>query len=61
MTTTVLYTKISVQTKTLDTGSLVTTTFLNKKISAENKITAENFAARLKQDNLVRKTDLIIN
>ena len=33
VTTTVLYTKISVQTKTLDTGSLVTTTFLNKKIS----------------------------
>ena len=62
-----------VENKIPDTSSLVTTTVLNKKISeVENKIpdhakyittqefnnlTAENFAARLKQANLVSKTD----
>ena len=55
-----------------DTSSLVTTTVLNTKISEVenkilshdkyitttefNKLTAENFAARLKQANLVTKT-----
>ena len=62
-----------VQSKIPDTSSLVTTTALNTKISeVENKISvhakcitieefnklaAENFAARLKQINLVKKTD----
>ena len=62
-----------VENKIPDTSSLVTTTVLNKKISeVENKIpdhakyittqefnnlTAENFTARLKQANLVSKTD----
>ena len=56
-----------------DTSSLVTTTVLNTKIGEVdnktpdhtkyttthefNKLTAENFAARLKQANLVSKTD----
>ena len=56
-----------------DTSSLVTTTALNTKISEVenkipnhdkyittpefNKLTAENFTARLKQANLVTKTD----
>ena len=56
-----------------DTGSLVTTTVLNTKISEFenktpdhakyittqefNKLTTENVAARLKQANLVRKTN----
>ena len=62
-----------VENKIPDTSSLVTRTVLNKKISdVENKIldhakyittqefnelNAENFAARLKQANLVRKTN----
>ena len=57
----------------LNTSNLVTTTVLNTKISEVenkilshdkyittpefNKLTAENFAARLKQANLVTKTD----
>ena len=56
-----------------DTSNLVTTTVLNTKISKIenkipdnskyfttqefNKLTAEKFAARLKQANLVNKTD----
>ena len=72
VTTTVLNTKISeVENKILDTNSLITA--LNTKISeVENKIldhakyittqefnkfTEENFVARLKQVNLVNKTD----
>ena len=66
-----------VENKIPDTSSLVTTTVHNARISeVENKIldhakyiitqklyklTAENFAARLQQANLVSKTDLIIN
>ena len=62
-----------VENTTLDTSSLVTTTVLNTKIGEVdnkisdhakyittqefNKLTAENFAARLKQANLVSKTD----
>ena len=62
-----------VENKIPDNSSLVTTTVLNTKISkVENKLfdhdkyittpefdklTAENFAARLKQSNLVNKTD----
>ena len=62
-----------VRNKIPDTSSSVTTTVLNTKISeVDNKIpdhtkyittkesiklTAENFAARLKHANLVRKTD----
>ena len=62
-----------VENKIPNTTSLLTTTVLNTKISeVENKIpdnskcittqefdklTAENFAARLKQPNLVKKTD----
>ena len=62
-----------VENKISDTSNLVTTTVLNTKISeAENKIpnhdkyittpefnklAAERFAARLKQANLVTKTD----
>ena len=62
-----------VENKIPNTSSLVTTTVLNTKISeAENKIpdhskyittpefnklTAENFAARLKQADLVNETD----
>ena len=73
MTTTVLNTNISeVENKTLDTSNLVTTTILNTKICEDenktpdhskyttqeyNKLTAEDFAARLKQANLVSKTD----
>ena len=57
----------------LDVGKLNNTTFLNRKISEVenkipnddknittpefNKLTAENFKARLKQTNLVTKTD----
>ena len=59
--------------KLANTSNLVTTIFLNTKISdienkipdnfkyittqEFNKLTAENFAARLKQANLVNKTD----
>ena len=73
MTTTVLNTKISEVEKILDTSSLVTTVVVNTKIEeVENKIpdharyittqefsklTAENFGARLKQANLVNKTN----
>ena len=62
-----------VENKIPDTSSLLTTNVLNTKISEVeskildhaqyinarelNKLTAENFAARLKQVNLVRKTD----
>ena len=62
-----------VENKIPDTSSLVTTTVLNTKISEvenknldhakyittqeSNKLTAENFAARLKQTNIVSKTD----
>ena len=73
MTTTNLNTKINeVERKTPDTSGLVTTTVLNTK-SAEvenkntnyakyvtptlNKLTAENFEAKLKQANSVTKTD----
>ena len=63
-----------VQNKILNTSSLVTTTVFNTKISEVdnkildnskyvttqefNKLTAETFAARLKQANLVSKTDI---
>ena len=63
-----------VENKILDTSSLVTTTVLNTKISEVenkipdnskyittqefNKLTAENFEARLKQADLVNKTDI---
>ena len=72
VTATVLNTKISkVENKIPKNSGLVTTTVLNTKISeVENKIhdtyittpefnrlTAENFKARLKQANLVTKTD----
>ena len=66
-----------IENKIPDDSSLVTTSVVNTKLSyVENKIPhharyitteefnnsrAENFAARLKQANLVRKTDLIIN
>ena len=62
-----------VENKMPDTSNLVTTTVLNTKISKIenkipdnskyfttqefNKLTAEKFAARLKQANLVNKTD----
>ena len=62
-----------VENKVQDTSGLLITTVLNTKISevenkipyhakyittpAFNKLTAENFAARLKQANLVSKTD----
>ena len=62
-----------VESKILDSGCLVTTTVFNKNISAVvnkipdhakhittpefNKLTAENFEERLKQANLVGKTD----
>ena len=62
-----------VENKMLDTSSLVTTTGLNTKIGEVdnktpdhvkyitieefNKLTAENFASRFKQANLVSKTD----
>ena len=62
-----------VENKIPNTSGLVTTTVLNTKISEVenkipnhdkyittpefNKLTAENFAARLKQSNLVNKTD----
>ena len=62
-----------VENKILNTSSLMTTTVLNTKISEVenkipgyakyittqefNKLTAENFAARLKQADLVNKTD----
>ena len=62
-----------VENKILNTSSLVTTTVVNTKISEIenkipdhakyattpkfNKLAAENFAARLKQANLGRKTD----
>ena len=70
MTTTVLNTKIV--KKILDTNSLVTTTIINAKLSEVenkipdhvkyitthefNKLSAEAFAARLKQTNLVGKS-----
>ena len=73
MTTTVVNIKISaINNKIPDTITLVTTTVLNTKIGQLknipdqvkyvttqefNKLTAENFAARLKQANLVSKTD----
>ena len=72
MTTIVLNTKISeVQNKIPDSSSLVTTTVLNTEISEFankipdhskytrefNKLIAELFATRLKQTNLVNKTD----
>ena len=66
-----------VENKIPDTSSLVTTTTFNTKIieveikvpdhvkyittQEFNKLTAENFAPRLKQANLVIRTDLIIN
>ena len=62
-----------VQNKILDTSGLVTTTVLNTKIgevenkvpdhakyiatSEFNKLTADNFPARLKQADLVNRTD----
>ena len=62
-----------VENKIPNTSSLVTTTVLNRKISKVenkipnhdkynttlefNKLTAESFAARLKQADLVNKTD----
>ena len=73
MTTTVLNIKISeVENKISDTSGLVTTTVFNTKISEVenkipnhdkyitiqfNKVTAGDFTARLKQINLVTKTD----
>ena len=69
MTAIVLNTKISeVENKIPDTSSLVTTTVLNTKIGEIenkvpittpdlNKLTTENFAARLKEANLVSKID----
>ena len=73
MTTTVVNIKISaINNKIPDIITLVTTTVLNTKIGQLknipdqvkyvttqefNKLTAENFAARLKQANLVSKTD----
>ena len=69
MTTIVLNTTISeVENKIPDTSSLVTTTVLNTKIGEIenkvpittpdlNKLTTENFAARLKEANLVSKID----
>ena len=66
--TTVLITKKSeVENNIADTNSLVTTIVLNTKTAEVkntipdqefNTLTAENFAARLKQANLVSKTDL---
>ena len=51
MTTTVLNTKISeVENKILDNSKYTTT-------QEFKKLTAENFAARLKQADLVKKTD----
>ena len=73
MTTTVLNANNSDENKIPNTSNLVTKIVLNTKISeVENKIpdyskytttqefnqlTAENFAARLKQSDLVNKTD----
>ena len=66
MTTTVLNTKVSeVENKILDTSSLVTTKVENKihdrakYINTQecSKLIAENFKERLKQANLVNKTD----
>ena len=69
MTTTVLNTKIREdENKIPDTSSLVTATILNSKISEveykipdnskyTRKLTEENFAARLKQADLVNKID----
>ena len=69
MTTTVLRTKIEkVENKIPNTSGLVTTTVFSTKISEVenkipnhneyiNKLTAENFTAKLKQANLVTKTD----
>ena len=73
MTTTVVNIKISaINNKIPDIITLVTTTVLNTKIGQLknipdqvkyvttqefNKLIAENFAARLKQANLVSKTD----
>ena len=64
---------IEVENKILDTSRLVITSILNAKIGEVeskirdyvkyittqefNKLTTENFAARLKQPNLVSKTD----
>ena len=51
LTTTVLNTKISeVENKILDNSKYIT-------IQEFNKLTAENFAVRLKQADLVNKTD----
>ena len=51
MTATALNTKISeVETKILDNSKYITTEVFNK-------LTAENWAARLKQSDLVNKTD----
>ena len=51
MTTTILNTKISeVENKIPDDSKYITT-------QKFNKLTAENFAARLKQADLVNKTD----
>ena len=72
-TTVLITKNSEVENKIPDNSSLVTTTVLNTKISKVqnklfdhdkyittpefNKLTAENFAARLKQSNLVNKTD----
>ena len=71
MNTTVLNTKVSeTESKIPNTSNLVITTVLNIKISESennnskyittqefNKLTAENFAAKLEQADLVNKTD----
>ena len=70
MTATLLNTKVSeIEKKISDPSSLVTATVLNTKISEVenkildhttqefNKLTSENFKERLKQANLVNKTD----
>ena len=66
MTTSVLNTKISeVENKVPDTSNLVTKNVENKICNQDkyittpefNKLTAESFAARLKQADLVNKTD----
>ena len=55
VTKTVLITKISeIENKISNSSKYITT-------QEFNKLTAENFAARLKQGDLVRKTDLIMN
>ena len=63
MTATILKTKISeVENKVPDTSSLVTRTVLNTKMMKWKikfliMLNTENFAARLKQVNLLNKTD----